>query len=52
MSHIAHRKDAWKSIMKAVSSIRDTKPKRKRDTRADEEAIVREVKAHRRAKHA
>jgi bifunctional DNA-binding transcriptional regulator/antitoxin component of YhaV-PrlF toxin-antitoxin module len=49
---IAHRKDAWKSIIKAVRAVRDTKPKRNRDAKAGEAAIVREIKAHRRAKHA
>jgi AbrB family looped-hinge helix DNA binding protein len=45
---IAHRKKAWKSVIKAASSVKDTKPKGKRDAKADEGAIVREIKAHRR----
>lgn len=48
---IAHRKQAWESVMKAAKSVKDTKPKRKRQPKSDEEAIVREIKAHRR-KHA
>jgi hypothetical protein len=48
---IAHRRDAWKSMMKAASSVRDTVPKGKRNESNDEAAIVREIKAHRR-KHA
>jgi AbrB family looped-hinge helix DNA binding protein len=49
---VVDRKDAWKSVMKAVSSVRDTKPKGKRNAKADEKAIVREIKAYRRSKHA
>ena len=49
---IAHRKEAWETVLKAVSSVKDTKPKGKRSAKADEETIVREVKAHRRRKHA
>jgi len=48
---IAHRKQAWTSVIKAAASVKDTKPKGKRDTKGDEAAIVREIKAHRR-KHA
>jgi AbrB family looped-hinge helix DNA binding protein len=48
---IAHRKAAWQSVLKAAASVKDTKPKGKRGAKADEAAIVREIKAHRR-KHA
>jgi AbrB family looped-hinge helix DNA binding protein len=45
---IAHRREAWKSVLRAAASVKDTKPKAKRDAKADEEEIVREIKAHRR----
>jgi AbrB family looped-hinge helix DNA binding protein len=50
---IAHRKAAWQGVMQAVASVKDTKPKpkAKRNAKADEATIVREIKAHRR-KHA
>src|SRR5262245_14059038 len=32
---ISHRKAAWKSVMKAAATVKDTKPKAKRNSSAD-----------------
>jgi AbrB family looped-hinge helix DNA binding protein len=45
---IARRRNAWRSALKAAVSVKDTRPKPKRDAAADEAEIVREIKAHRR----
>jgi hypothetical protein len=36
---VVDRKDAWKSVMRAVSSVRDTKPKGKRNAKATFELL-------------
>jgi bifunctional DNA-binding transcriptional regulator/antitoxin component of YhaV-PrlF toxin-antitoxin module len=44
---VVERKRAWNQIRRAVSEVRDSKPRK--SAKADEEAVAREVKRLRRA---
>jgi AbrB family looped-hinge helix DNA binding protein len=41
---VVARKRAWAGVLRAMSTVRDRKPGRHRDIKAEEEAIAREVK--------
>jgi AbrB family looped-hinge helix DNA binding protein len=45
---VVARKRAWLGVIRAVSEVRDRKPKRRENVKGEEERIAREVKRARR----